>query len=108
MKTRIDVEGDLRIWHIPQIPGTPFHVHVKSIKEAKKILDLLADYDDFQFKENIKPDYSSVAGLEVFEGGRWCEWYNEDGEDIESYQMIKNLTNQVLELILRYGWNFED
>ena len=75
----------LRVWHIPQIPGTPFHVSVETPEEAIKVLDILARYDDFQFKENIKPDYSSVSGLEVFEDEEWCEWYSEDGEDIDEY-----------------------
>ncbi len=81
-------EKDLRVWHIPQVPGKPFHVSVSSPEEAIKILDVLANYDAFQFKQHIKPDYSNAAGLEVFEAGEWSEWYNEDGEDIDAYALF--------------------
>lgn len=77
-------EGALRVWHIPQVPMEPFHVSVLSVREAKLILDALARYDIFQFEKNIKPDYCNAAGLEVFDGGEWTEWYDEEsGEDID-------------------------
>lgn len=83
--------GDLRVWWIPQIPGSPFHVKVKNIDEAKLLLKTLANYDLFQFKNKIKGDYANSGGLEVFEdtsedekvGGEWCEWCNEDGDSID-------------------------
>ena len=71
-------EGELRVWHIPQIPMKAFHVRVKTIREAKLVLDTLAFYDLFQYHNNVKPDYSNAAGLEVFRNGGWEEW--EDGE----------------------------
>jgi len=74
-------EGSLRVWHIPQIPGKPFYVAVTSPEEAIKILNVLADYDLFQFKNNIKPDYCNASGLVVFEDGEWLEWYTEDGDE---------------------------
>lgn len=76
--------GALRVWHIPQIPGKAFHVSVTSTQEAKKILDVLANYDLFQYKNKIKPDYANAAGLEVYEADNgdgvpgWCEWYSEE------------------------------
>ena len=79
-------EGQLRVWHIPQIPGKPFHVLVKTPQEAVQMLDALADYDRFQFENNIKPDYSNAQGLEVFEDGDWSEWEHEStGADIREY-----------------------
>ena len=62
--------GDLRVWHIPQMPMKPFHVEVATVDEAKKILNTLWDYDTFQFENKVKPDYSNASGLEVFEA---CE-----------------------------------
>jgi hypothetical protein len=59
----------------------PFRVAVKNIREAKLILDALAHYDSFQFENNIKPDYSNAAGLEVFENGEWTDWYDEESGD---------------------------
>jgi len=81
MKTKSDVK--LRIWHIPQVPGKAFNVAVNTPREAKKILDVLADYDAFQFENKIKPDYSNAAGLEVFENGEWCEWEDAEGNNID-------------------------
>ncbi len=80
-------EGDLQVWWIPQVPGKSFKVPVKSVEEARKILDVLADYDRFQFVSNIKPDYANAGGLLVLEPGEdgleWCEWYDDEtGEDV--------------------------
>lgn len=72
----------LRVWWIPQVPMHPFRVKVDSVKEAKKILDVLAEYDKFQFENNIKPDYCNAGGLEVWEDGEWLEWENEEGESV--------------------------
>ena len=76
--------GALRVWHIPQVPGKPFHVDVASLEEALKVLDTLAFYDLFQWKNNIKPDYANAQGLEVFEDGEWIEWQDEDGNEIRA------------------------
>jgi len=75
-------KGDLKIWHIPQVPMKAFRVDVKCVDEAILLLNVLADYDEFEFKNNIKPDYSNVSGLEEFDGKDWLEYYNDDGEDI--------------------------
>jgi hypothetical protein len=75
--------NQLRVWWIPQIPMTPFYVPVKSTDEAKLILETLANYDIFQFENNVKPDYSNTGGLEVLVDGEWEEWENEDGEGID-------------------------
>jgi hypothetical protein len=80
-------EYDLRVWHIPQIPMDPFHVPVNSIEEARKVLDVLANYDLFQFDNNIKPDYCNMNGLEVFENGEWLEWESADGDNIKSIEL---------------------
>lgn len=76
-------EGDLVVWWIPQVPMKAFEVPVKNIDEAKLLMDVLAAYDFFQYKMNVKPDYSNAGGLKVFENGEWLEWENEDCEDIK-------------------------
>ena len=77
-------EKKLRVWWKPQIPmNNSFYIEVATPQEAKKVLDILADYDLFQLKNNIKPDYSNAGGLEVFEDGEWSEWYSENDEDID-------------------------
>ena len=80
-----EVEGALRVWHIPQVPGKGFRVPVKSPAEAKFVLDILAAYDGFQFENRIKPDYCNAGGLEVYENGEWTDWYSEDGQDIDDW-----------------------
>lgn len=83
----ITKEGDLRVWWIPQVPMNPFRVDVETPEQAKKILDVLAKYDMFQYENNVKPDYCNAGGLEVFEDGEWTEWYHPDtGESIDEYE----------------------
>jgi len=88
--------GNLRAWWIPQIPMKAFHVAVKNVDEAQLILRTLADYDIFQFENNIKPDYCNVGGLEVFvkddgEGKPgWVEWYDDEtGDNIDDLMRAK-------------------
>ena len=83
-------EGQLRVWHIPQVPCKSFKVYVNTVQEAKKILETLAIYELFKLEYKIKPDYSNAQGLEVYEDGEWCDWYNEDGEDIDDYKVIND------------------
>lgn len=74
--------GDLRVWHIPQIPGKPFYVPVDSISEGKKVIGILADYDMFQYKNNIKPDYANMSGLERFEMDEEdADWFDVEEEE---------------------------
>lgn len=70
------IDKQLRVWHIPQVPGTPFYVDVATVDEAMKILVVLAYYDCFQFEHNIKPDYSNASGLEEWHDDvqEWWEW----------------------------------
>ena len=80
--------GQLKIWWIPQVPMKPFEVYVDTLQEAKKILDVLAYYDIFQFKNNIKPDYCNAGGLVTYdkETDDWTDWYDEDsGDDFDQY-----------------------
>ena len=71
-----------RVSHFPQIPCKPFCVEVKNAAEAKKIVDVLAQYDLFQFENNIKPDYANATSIQVFEDGEWTDWedYGDDEE----------------------------
>jgi hypothetical protein len=75
--------GDLKAWHIPQVPMKSFDVIVRSPQEGKFILDVLANYDLFQLANNIKPDYSNAGGLLVYDGEEWVDWYDADGQGID-------------------------
>ena len=82
-------EQKLRMWWIPQVPMKSFHVDVSSVEEGIKLLDTLAEYDLFQYYNNVKPDYCNAGGLQMFDpkddtdgpDGSWVDWYFEsDGE----------------------------
>lgn len=82
--------GDLRVWWIPQIPMEPFTWPVASITEGRLLVDALAAYDQFQLDHHVKPDYSNVGGLQVFEAaddndvqGEWVDWYDAEGDEID-------------------------
>lgn len=74
---------EARVWWIPQVPMKAFHVKVRTVEEAILILNAFAEYDKFQYENNVKPDYSNAGGLEVLEDGEWSEYYDEDGNDID-------------------------
>lgn len=76
-------EGDLRVWWIPQVPMKAFRQPVANVEQAILLLNTLAEYDNFQFENNVKGDYCNVGGLEIFEDGEWCEWCSEDGDNID-------------------------
>lgn len=88
-------EGDLQLWHIPQVPGPAFIVPVATPSEAAKILDILAQYDLFQYENRVKPDYCNAAGLRVFEDGEWVDWMDREGNDIDGWSELqkKELAN---------------
>ena len=73
-------EGDLRVWWIPQIPMKAFRFSVASVEIGRKFLEVLAQYDLFQFENNIKPDYSNTGGLEIFENGEWTDVGEEEND----------------------------
>lgn len=77
----------LRVWWMPQVPMSEvFRVEVENTVQADLLLNTLADYDQFQLDNQIKPDYANMGGLEMFEGGEWVDWHNEDGEDFDEYR----------------------
>lgn len=70
----------LRVLHFPQIPCNPFEIKVEDLKEAKKMCDVLANYDLFQYENRIKPDYSNMTIVEEFDEKEqeWVSWYDEE------------------------------
>lgn len=74
----------LRVWWIPQVGiEETFYIPVNTPEEGKKILDLLAAYDAFQLQNRVKPDYTNVGGLEIYddEYDEWNDWYLETSDD---------------------------
>ncbi|WP_312131908.1 superinfection exclusion protein [Leclercia sp.] len=88
----------LRVWHIPQVPMKAFTVEVQSVEEGVRLMDALADYDIFQYENNIKPDYCNANGLQIWDESltdedmadmeltdRWVDWYSEYYDDPREY-----------------------
>lgn len=79
----------LQVWWIPQVPMKPFTIEVSSVEEGVKIMKVLALYDDFQYKNRIKPDYCNAGGLNEWDDDSdgegnpgWVSWCDEEtGED---------------------------
>lgn len=75
----------LRVWWMPQVQCDAFYVHVESFSEGVMVMNVLANYDLFQFEHNIKPDYCGSGGIEqrlCDMGQEWESWEDEDtGED---------------------------
>ena len=79
----------LRVWWIPQVPMSVFYIDVASIEEGVKIIDTLAEYDLFQYHNNVKPDYCNAGGLQMFDPnddhdgpeGSWVDWYYETDDN---------------------------
>jgi len=84
----------LRVWWVPQVPMEAFYVDVSSVEEGVKIMDVLADYDKFQFENQIKPDYCNCGGIQEWdeEAQEWSDWYDEESgyDDPDEYLEAKN------------------
>lgn len=68
----------LRVAHYPQVPCKAFTVPVESIQEAQRVIDMLANYDQFQYEQLNKPDYSNTSFLEQLEDGEWVDWADDE------------------------------
>ena len=89
----------LRVWWIPQIPDeNRFLVPVASVQEGVKVMNILADYDQYQLDNNIKPDYSNVGGLEMMESGEWTDWYDEETGSDDPNEYLEYLESEKSEL----------
>lgn len=94
--------GDLRVWWIPQVPMTAFFVPVGSLQEGVKIMDVLADYDRFQFEHRVKPDYSNVGGIHEFDAedhtdspdGSWIDWFDEETGEADPVVYLLSLSSE--------------
>ena len=87
----------LKVWWIPQVPMKSFDVLVDSFAVAKVLLETLAMYDLFQLEQNIKPDYSNMGGLCIWDetldadehGEKWTDWEDEDCLDITDLSLAQ-------------------
>lgn len=97
MKKNKPKVGDLQVWWIPQIPMKSFTVPVKDVEQAIFLLDTLAQYDIFQYENNVKGDYCNVGGLSVWDADSdgdgnpgWVDWCDEEtGDSVEDIMRFK-------------------
>ena len=65
--------------HVPITKQNPaIHIPVKDVAEAKKKIQELTEAD----LKNPKIT-DNVGGLQVFQDGEWCEYYDGEGRDID-------------------------
>lgn len=86
-----ETTGQLRVWHIPNPPQAPFHKIVTSVEEAKNVINLLSDYDNFLGDDHV---YANASGLEVFESGDWVEWHDDDDRDLSDILLAERYPDQ--------------
>lgn len=74
----------LRVWWIPQVGiEEVFYIPIGRVEEGKKVMDLLSAYDAFQLQNRVKPNYTNVGGIELWDETEqeWCDWYMETEDD---------------------------
>jgi hypothetical protein len=87
----------LQVWWCPQVPMKAFIVDVATVEEGAKVMEVLANYDLFQLKNKIKPDYCNAGGLQQWEEDRdgegtpgWLDWYDEETGEEDPVEWIAN------------------
>jgi hypothetical protein len=84
------METSFRVWWIPQIPMSAFRYNVPDIYTGRLLCDALAEYDQFQYENNVKPDYSNAGGIEFLdEDGDWVSIDPEDEFDLEWIEAVQ-------------------
>lgn len=81
---------ELRVWWIPQIPMKAFRFPVPTLQAAKLLCNALAQYDLFQYKHNVKPDYDNAGGASwrhpELTGGEWFDFDPEDDDECQEVE----------------------
>jgi len=67
-----------RVWNFVNPPCDPDYYPVNSPKHGAGLINALANSQ--LLDESIT---DNAFGLEVFEGGEWTEWMDDDGNDID-------------------------
>lgn len=98
-----NVKNKLRVMHYAQVPCKPFIVDVSNEREAKKIMDVLADQHLFLLEQNIIPDYSNDILVVMWDenadgegNADWVDYWNdEEGMDFDEFSETY-LSNEVV------------
>jgi hypothetical protein len=72
--------GDLRVWHIQNPPTKPTWYDVSSPEEGARKVEELAQVD----LANPRI-WGNAIGLSVYEDGDWVDWFDDDGDDIDTW-----------------------
>ena len=88
------VENKLRVVHIPQVPMKGFRVLVENEREAFLIQETLANQHLWLEKNNVIPDYSNVIFVEMFDNGKWQDYYN-DKDELDWEQFCEKYSDYV-------------
>jgi hypothetical protein len=71
--------AEYRVWRCVNFPSEPKYYNVATPEDGADKINELAK------KDLRNPNISANAfGLEVFEYGQWSEWYDNDGNDIDT------------------------
>jgi len=69
METKKTKKGQLRVWWISNPPRKPFTKEVNTLKESKRVMDILSKYDLY-LGDLID---CNACGVEIFNGEEWEE-----------------------------------
>jgi hypothetical protein len=92
------MSAEFQVWWIPQIGHglTPFVWPVPSLEVGMMLCDALAQYDLYQFRNRIKPDYCNAGNVQwrhpiLTEG----EWHDIDIKNEAEIALIRDEIAQV-------------
>jgi hypothetical protein len=71
-------KGDLMVWWVAQVPMEPIKIPVPDAKTGAMILNVLAEYDAYQYLNDVKPDYCNAGGLIEWTGTSWDDWMDDE------------------------------
>lgn len=79
------VEGQVRVWYIPQVPMDAFEFDVPDLAAGKLVLDALSAFSWFEYQNDVKPDYADAGGIHSYEadGSGGFDWFEVDESEYE-------------------------
>lgn len=96
------MQPKIEVWWIPQIPlrdgNKPFTVEVPTLEEAVRLEETLALYDLYQFNTKIKPDYSNVGGVRIWDPEQ-NDWEEINTDDEYGLEEARELVARIEELV---------
>ena len=71
-----------KVWYVPQVSMKAFEVECETAEQAQEALDLITNFSNFEFENNVKPDYSDAGGVVEWDETEqeWCDYEPEADE----------------------------